>query len=164
MSNSNSSYTSFIGSIILVIFTLPYLFTLVLASVGTIFKWQKSNSILSTVNALLIVAVTLIYLYRDGYFYGKKVTEAELILDFGRIDLILWEQNYKITTSEFLSKKTIYGQYFTRGDTIILYQKNIKGFPITLVRQENILHFLKDESNQVNSISENGFKIINTIK
>lgn len=69
--------------------------------------------------ASLLIGITLTYLNRNGYFYGRKIVDATFLDDMSRMDMYLYEdEHYIITSSWILGSETFIGTYKITGNTI----------------------------------------------
>ncbi|MCX2742154.1 hypothetical protein [Pontibacter anaerobius] len=152
----NSDWLSFLGGIISIISGFVYFLSLLAVLVISALKWRKMRLSLLLLNLIIVGAFSLIYLYRDGYFFGKMKLEAEFISDFGRNDLTLWQEHYRLTSSGMLSSKSYFGKYILRGDTIILDGGKDSFVPKEMVIKGNKILFTRNK----NQREEYSFEII----
>lgn len=152
----NSNWLSFIGGLISIVSGFVYFFSLLAVFVLTAVKWRKLKFSLLLLNLILVGAFSLVYLYRDGYFFGEKKLDAEIVGDFGRNDLTLWQSHYRLTTSGILSSKSYFGQYIQKGDTLIFDRVTDSFIPREMVIRGNKILLLRNR----NQAEEYNFNIL----
>ncbi|MBC3540001.1 hypothetical protein ACFSC6_04585 [Rufibacter sediminis] len=146
ISITNINWLTFIGGIISIVSGFVYFISLLTVFVITAVKWRKLKFKLLLLNLIIVGTFSLVYFYRDGYFFGEKKLDAELIGDFGRNDLTLWQNHYRLTSSGMLSSKSYFGQYIQKGDTLILDRVADSFIPREMVIRGNMILFLRNRS------------------
>ena len=90
------------------------------------------------------------YLYRNGFFWGKKIIEATFLDDRSRMDLTLFENgNYLINSNWLFGEESFTGTYKMKNDTI-----EFINYPVTdndFIAKKNIIYRDKIYFRQDNS-------------
>jgi predicted acylesterase/phospholipase RssA len=89
---------------------------------------KQSPSRKIQISAIIIIAcTTLLLLYRNGFFYGRKLIDATFLDDLSREDLALFQDGHYILKSGWiLGEETFTGTY-KRNDSILIFDNYPKG-------------------------------------